>query len=119
MDNEEIVREVIRFTRRAFSDEKTLDQAKKSKRQFQDLINAAGQATSIEEFKLYIAYKAAKASNNDLWKSFGRPLNRFIDELIKLEPSNDISKKLEVLHQGMGYLMQAAYAEAEGELDYV
>jgi hypothetical protein len=95
-----------------------LSKVQNSKTQFQDIIVAASQATSVEEFKLYIAYKAAKDGIYGLWKAFGQELNEFIKADIE-QLDCDEKEKLVVLHQAMGYLMWAAYAFAEGMLQYV
>ena len=115
--NDTLVADVVTFAKTEFQNE-TLTKVKKSKTQFQDIITAASQATSLEEFKLYIAYKAAKAGSNDLWKDFGARLNMFVDEHIRNQDTDE-KEKLKVLHQAMGYLMWAAYAASAEVLDHV
>ena len=110
--SETLAADIVAFAKTEFKGE-ALARVQKSKTQFQDIITAASQATSLDEFKLYIAYKAAKAGNDDLWKTFGARLNKFIDERVcKLEC--DDKDKLAILHQAMGYLMWAAYAASAG-----
>ena len=112
-----LVKLVIEFVNKEFKDV-TLKQVGDSLTQFQDLISAASQAISLDEFMLYIAYKAAKARQNDLWRDFGGTLNKFIKDEIA-DTGTSEQEKVANLQQAMGYLMWAAYAAARGVLQHV
>lgn len=88
------------------------------KKQFNDIMEAAKDASCVEEFKLYILYK--KAKGNGLWKELAEPLNKEIDSLMEMVPKivDEASDKkidlkesdvhLELVRKYTGYLMWQA-----------
>lgn len=88
------------------------------KKQFNDIMEAAKDASCVEEFKLYILYK--KAKGNGLWKELAEPLNKEIDSLMEIVPKivDEASDKkidlkesdvhLELVRKYTGYLMWQA-----------
>jgi len=88
---------------------------KGGKRQFTDLVAAAAQACCIDEFKLYIKYKAAKEGTRGVWYDLADPFNAKVDDLMKTVADeikqNDETVRLEVLKRFCGYLMWRAHAD--------
>jgi len=104
MDRKAIVEHVVTFKNRA-DVRSILKEVSKQKglTQFHDLIRAADQSVSTDEFLLYIAYKRAKAKQNHWWNSFEPLLRDFIEKDLKTLSTDELSK-------AMGYLMWAANA---------
>jgi len=111
---DKLIHDVLVFASNYFIGD-ALTEIKRSKTQFHDLIAAANQATSVEQFKLYIAYKVAKDRRGGLWDNLGRKLNDFISKNVGSD-REDKQEQIETLNRlriGMGYLMWAAYAATQ------
>ena len=66
----------------AFADEHKEKISKKDgKKQFIDIMESAALAESIEELKLYIAYKGKKEGTRSMWAELAAPLNQELDSL--------------------------------------
>lgn len=101
-----------------------ITKTKDGKRQFVDLVEAAGQASCVEEFKLYIQYKGSKDGTRGLWGKLAAPFNEAISELM-VNVGNEAAKnicqtgaeeekeyvRLEVLRRFCGYLMWRVHAD--------
>ena len=118
-----IIKLVDEFAKQHFD---AITKTRDGKKQFTDLVEASSQASCIDEFKLYIKYKAAKEGTRSLWGGIANPFNAKIDKLIeniakKIEEDDEIVKleidkddeivKLEVLKRFCGYLMWRAHAD--------
>lgn len=91
---------------------------KGGKKQFNDIMEAAKDASCVEEFKLYILYK--KAKGNGIWKELAEPLNKEIDSLNEMvskivdearDKKIDLKQPdvhLELVRKYTGYLMWQA-----------
>jgi len=100
---------------------------KAGKRQFTDLVEAAGQTCCINEFKLYIEYKGSKKGTSNLWDGLAKPFNKKIDDLMVVadkiiksvraenEDIEDERVKIEVLKRFCGYLMWRTHADISME----
>jgi hypothetical protein len=97
---------------------------KEGKKQFTELIEAAGQACCINEFQLYITYKGSKEGTRKIWGNLVKPFNDQINSLmdeVAVAIENILESKenerehirLEVLKRFCGYLMWRTHADIE------
>jgi hypothetical protein len=118
----ELVRRVI-----AFSDKnagRIANSGKNGKKQFNDIMEAAGQACCVEEFCLYVSYKGSKEGTKPMWGDLADPFNKEVAALRQLArafyPSGADERTIEKAHLELlkrftGYLMWKANVMIENQ----